>query len=134
MAVAVVKEQFIPKEEEHFNHGARVCTIGPDNKLYVPVSSVEEAVRLASEGDYGLSLGIVTRDVMRGLALAELTLQGHAQLVCQRCMQPLQFAQAIAKRLKTDGKDEQAYLKFKSIAVTFAPARSAMRRATARAC
>jgi benzaldehyde dehydrogenase (NAD) len=35
------------------------------------VASVDEAVRLASEGDYGLSLGIVTRDVMRGLALAE---------------------------------------------------------------
>ncbi len=35
------------------------------------VSSAEDAVRLASEGDYGLSLGIVTRDVMRGLALAE---------------------------------------------------------------
>jgi benzaldehyde dehydrogenase (NAD) len=35
------------------------------------VSSVEDAVRLARESDYGLSLGIVTRDVMRGLALAE---------------------------------------------------------------
>ena len=35
VAVQVVKEQFLPKEEEHFNHGARVCTIGPDNKLYV---------------------------------------------------------------------------------------------------
>src|SRR5207342_1293149 len=35
------------------------------------VSSVEDAVRLASDSDYGLSLGIVTRDVMRGLALAE---------------------------------------------------------------
>jgi glucose/arabinose dehydrogenase len=35
VAVAVVKEQFIPKEDEHFNHGARACTIGPDNKLYV---------------------------------------------------------------------------------------------------
>ena len=31
----VVKEQFIPREEEHFNHGARVCPIGPDNKLYL---------------------------------------------------------------------------------------------------
>ena len=30
-----------------------------------------EAVRLATESDYGLSLGIVTRDVMRGLSLAE---------------------------------------------------------------
>ena len=35
------------------------------------VSSVEDAVRLAADSDYGLSLGIVTRDVMRGLALAE---------------------------------------------------------------
>ena len=30
------------------------------------VASVEDAVRLAAESDYGLSLGIVTRDVMRG--------------------------------------------------------------------
>jgi benzaldehyde dehydrogenase (NAD) len=35
------------------------------------VSGVDEAVRLAAQSDYGLSLGIVTRDVMRGLALAE---------------------------------------------------------------
>src|SRR6266516_3066670 len=33
-------------------------------------SSVDEAVRLATASDYGLSLGIVTRDVMKGLALA----------------------------------------------------------------
>ncbi|MFA1549729.1 benzaldehyde dehydrogenase [Actinomadura chokoriensis] len=35
------------------------------------VSSVSQAVELAAAGDYGLSLGIVTRDVMRGLAVAE---------------------------------------------------------------
>jgi benzaldehyde dehydrogenase (NAD) len=35
------------------------------------VRSVEDAARLAAESDYGLSLGIVTRDVMRGLAVAE---------------------------------------------------------------
>jgi benzaldehyde dehydrogenase (NAD) len=35
------------------------------------VSSVEEAVELAGVSEYGLSLGIVTRDVMRGLAVAE---------------------------------------------------------------
>ena len=35
------------------------------------VSSVEEAMRMASASDYGLSLGIVTRDAMRGLAVAE---------------------------------------------------------------
>jgi benzaldehyde dehydrogenase (NAD) len=34
-------------------------------------SSVDEAVRLATASDYGLSLGIVTRDVMKGLALAD---------------------------------------------------------------
>jgi benzaldehyde dehydrogenase (NAD) len=34
-------------------------------------SSDDEVVALASAGDYGLSLGIVTRDVMRGLALAD---------------------------------------------------------------
>ncbi|GGO76286.1 aldehyde dehydrogenase [Nonomuraea cavernae] len=34
-------------------------------------STVEEAVRLATAGEYGLSLGIVTRDVMKGLAVAD---------------------------------------------------------------
>lgn len=34
-------------------------------------SSVEDAVKLAGESDYGLSLGILTRDVMRGLEVAE---------------------------------------------------------------
>jgi benzaldehyde dehydrogenase (NAD) len=34
-------------------------------------SSPEEAVRLAADTDYGLALGILTRDVMKGLALAE---------------------------------------------------------------
>ncbi len=35
------------------------------------VSSAAEAAELAAASDYGLSLGIVTRDVMRGLAVAE---------------------------------------------------------------
>lgn len=35
------------------------------------VGSVEEAAKLAADSDYGLSLGIVTRDVMHGLAVAE---------------------------------------------------------------
>ncbi|MGI5287817.1 aldehyde dehydrogenase family protein [Nonomuraea polychroma] len=35
------------------------------------VSSAEEAAKLAATSEYGLSLGIVTRDVMRGLAVAE---------------------------------------------------------------
>ena len=35
------------------------------------VASVEDAIRLAADSEYGLSLGIVTRDVMRGLQVAE---------------------------------------------------------------
>ena len=35
VAVDVVAEQLVPKSEESFNHGARTCTIGPDNKLYI---------------------------------------------------------------------------------------------------
>jgi benzaldehyde dehydrogenase (NAD) len=37
----------------------------------VPFDSVDEAVELAAETPYGLSLGIITRDVMRGLELAD---------------------------------------------------------------
>lgn len=35
------------------------------------VTSVEHAIRLAAASEYGLSLGIVTKDVMHGLAVAE---------------------------------------------------------------
>lgn len=34
-ATVVPQGQLIPVEDESFNHGARVCRIGPDNKLYV---------------------------------------------------------------------------------------------------
>src|SRR5690606_36556501 len=34
-------------------------------------STVEEATRLAADSGYGLALSILTRDVMKGLALAE---------------------------------------------------------------
>ena len=37
----------------------------------VPFADLDEAVRLAGGTEYGLSLGILTRDVMKGLALAE---------------------------------------------------------------
>jgi glucose/arabinose dehydrogenase len=36
VAVAVVKQgDLIPPEEESYNHTARACTIGPDNRLYI---------------------------------------------------------------------------------------------------
>ncbi|MBX6168658.1 MAG: benzaldehyde dehydrogenase [Thermobispora bispora] len=38
----------------------------------VSFSTREEAAALAADSEYGLSLGILTRDVMKGLALAEL--------------------------------------------------------------
>ena len=37
----------------------------------VAFSSLDEAVQLAGGTEYGLSLGILTRDVMKGLELAE---------------------------------------------------------------
>jgi benzaldehyde dehydrogenase (NAD) len=37
----------------------------------VAFSTLEEAARLAAGTEYGLSLGILTRDVMKGLSLAE---------------------------------------------------------------
>jgi glucose/arabinose dehydrogenase len=33
--VVVPQGELIPTAEESFNHGSRVCTIGPDNKLYI---------------------------------------------------------------------------------------------------
>lgn len=36
-----------------------------------PFSTLDEAVALAADTEYGLSLGILTRDVMRGVALAD---------------------------------------------------------------
>ena len=35
MSDVVPEGQLIPKSEESFNHTARVCRIGPDNKLYI---------------------------------------------------------------------------------------------------
>ena len=46
----------------------------------VPFDSVDDAVKLASETEYGLSLGIMTRDVMRGLELAERIPTGTAHI------------------------------------------------------
>ncbi len=35
VAIGVVSDELVPPSEESFNHGARVCAIGPDNKLYI---------------------------------------------------------------------------------------------------
>ncbi len=55
------------------------AVIGPVAAV-TPVSSVDEAVTLASNSEYGLSLGILTADVARGLALAEQIPTGTAHV------------------------------------------------------
>ncbi len=35
VAIDGIIEPLVPVEEESFNHGARTCSIGPDNKLYI---------------------------------------------------------------------------------------------------
>jgi benzaldehyde dehydrogenase (NAD) len=42
--------------------------------------TIEEAIALARDTDYGLSLGILTRDVMKGLAMAEQIPSGNVHI------------------------------------------------------
>lgn len=52
-AIGVVAETLIPAEEESFNHGARVCRIGPDNKLYVTLGQPFNVPPPEKAGLYG---------------------------------------------------------------------------------
>ena len=64
VAVDVVAEQLVPKSEESFNHGARTCTIGPDNKLYVSLGqpyNVPPAAKMDLYAREGIG-GIVRMD------------------------------------------------------------------------
>jgi benzaldehyde dehydrogenase (NAD) len=46
----------------------------------MPFGTIEEAIELARDTEYGLSLGIVTRDVMKGLAMAEQIPSGNVHI------------------------------------------------------
>lgn len=62
--VVVPQGELIPVEEESFNHGARVCAIGPDNKLYISLGqpfNVPPAEKLALYDEHGLG-GIIRMD------------------------------------------------------------------------
>ncbi|MBC7800746.1 MAG: PQQ-dependent sugar dehydrogenase [Gemmatimonadaceae bacterium] len=64
VAVDVVTEQLIPTTEESFNHGARTCSIGPDNKLYVTLGqpyNVPPVAKAALYNEVGIG-GIVRMD------------------------------------------------------------------------
>ena len=63
-AVNVVTDQLIPKEEESYNHTARICRIGPDNKLYVDIGqpyNVPPPAKLDTYAKWGMG-GIVRMD------------------------------------------------------------------------
>ncbi|MBB5693305.1 PQQ-dependent sugar dehydrogenase [Muricoccus pecuniae] len=62
--VVVPQGGLVPAAEESFNHGARVCRIGPDNKLYISLGqpfNVPPAAKMELYDRVGLS-GIVRMD------------------------------------------------------------------------
>ncbi|HYZ30771.1 MAG TPA: PQQ-dependent sugar dehydrogenase [Crenalkalicoccus sp.] len=62
--VVVPQGQLIPPSEESFNHGARVCRIGPDNKLYIALGqpfNVPSPAKLELYNRVGMA-GIVRLD------------------------------------------------------------------------
>jgi glucose/arabinose dehydrogenase len=64
VAEVVPQGKLIPVEDESFNHGARVCRIGPDNKLYIALGqrfNVPPKEKLASYNQWGIG-GIVRMD------------------------------------------------------------------------
>ncbi|WP_440995874.1 PQQ-dependent sugar dehydrogenase [Arhodomonas sp. SL1] len=61
VAIGVVADQLVPEEEESFNHGARTCDIGPDNKLYITLGqpyNVPPAEKMELYNEVGLG-GII---------------------------------------------------------------------------
>ena len=64
VGTTVAQGQLIPVEEESFNHGARTCRIGPDNKLYITLGNpfnVPAKEKLALYRKVGM-MGIVRMD------------------------------------------------------------------------
>ena len=58
----------IPKEEESFNHGARVCDVGPDGMLYISLGqpfNVQPKEKIASYDQIGIG-GIVRMNAFDG--------------------------------------------------------------------
>lgn len=63
-ATVVPQGNLIPVEEESFNHGARTCRIGPDNKLYITLGNpfnVPAKEKLALYDKVGM-MGIIRMD------------------------------------------------------------------------
>lgn len=61
VAIGVVEDQLVPDEDVSFNHGARACTIGPDDKLYITLGqpyNVPPADKLDHYAEWGIG-GII---------------------------------------------------------------------------
>ena len=61
VAIDGIIEPLVPVEEESFNHGARTCSIGPDNKLYIALGqpfNVPAKEKLALYKEWGIG-GII---------------------------------------------------------------------------
>lgn len=64
VAVEVIADQLVPKEEESFNHGARTCRVGPDNKIYITLGqpyNVPPAAKMELYDRLGIA-GIIRMD------------------------------------------------------------------------
>jgi glucose/arabinose dehydrogenase len=64
VGVVVPQGELVPKDAESFNHTARVCRVGPDNKLYIALGqpfNVPPPDRLAEFAKYGIG-GIIRMD------------------------------------------------------------------------
>jgi glucose/arabinose dehydrogenase len=64
VAEVVPQGKLIPQDEESFNHTARVCDVGPDNKLYISLGqpfNVPAAEKADKYGEWGIG-GIVRMD------------------------------------------------------------------------
>jgi len=58
VAIDGVIEPLVPVEEESFNHGARTCSIGPDNKLYITLG---QPFNVPPEREAGTLQGVGSR-------------------------------------------------------------------------
>ena len=64
----VARGKLIPVEEESFNHGARTCAIGPDNKLYITMGqpfNVQSADKIELYDKLGMG-GVIRMDPFDG--------------------------------------------------------------------
>ncbi|MFY8082395.1 MAG: PQQ-dependent sugar dehydrogenase [Rubrivivax sp.] len=64
----VPQGKLIPEEEESFNHGARVCDVGPDGKLYISLGqpfNVQPREKVASYDRLGIG-GIIRMNAFDG--------------------------------------------------------------------